>query len=691
VAGAGVLNGHTHMLISRYNPDGTPDMTFGANQDGHALIVFDPNKDDAARAVTLEPDGKIVVAGYANNPNTNQKTFALARLNTDGHLDLGFDGGSGKNDGRDLAPFGGGSEAFGLAIQKDGAIVAAGSGTFLGIQGFQVERFDPAHGQFDLNFGNNKTGGTLIGLGAGNSAAHAVALTPDGKIVLAGYALDNGKEDFALAEFEGTGPNAGKLDMNFGNGGEVLTPSGKAGADAVANAVTVQADGKIVAAGGILNGAAHFFLVTRYDTQGNLDQGFGDGGRTAVNFGLLAASSGDSANAVNIDADGNLVAAGVTGPSGSETFGLLRLTPDGKPDLTFGFLGKAETSFAGTMDATATGVGFSPDGKIVLAGRADSDIAVARYENDKLQFGAPVFAGSEDGGTTTVTVTRTGGSSGVVSAQIGVTGGTALAGVDYVFATPQVATFADGVTTQTVTIPLVRSVFVDGAKTIQLGLYSAKGASLGTQATATVVVADAVASPVQDVTPLVKVTPGKVKRGRGGRFLQKVTLVNVGGQALFGPLTLVLTGLRKPVRFLSASGVTHALGMPGSPYLVLDGGAGPFQAGESRTVVLLFRSPSRKKIVYTPHVLAGSACLESPSGCLCPTSILQHQDRRTEAPYHASSTRPRGRSPTRAGASGRCGSRLPPSRKSRGTRSAGSIACIIPTCRLVASAPGGGG
>jgi uncharacterized delta-60 repeat protein len=607
VAGSSSFLGLSHMTVFRYNPDGSPDLTFGNTKQGHETVIFDATKNDAARAVALEPDGKIVVAGYAHDPNANQNDFALARLNPDGTLDKSFDGGSGKNDGLDLIPLGGASEAFGLAIQTDGKIVVAGQGEMNGIQGFQVDRLDPVHGALDLSFGINKTGGTYLQLGSGlsNSAAHAVALTPDGNIVLAGYALDNGHEDFALAEVQGTGPNAGQLNLGFGILGEILTPSGEAGADATAEAVTVQADGRIVAAGGIFNGSEDAFLVTRYDTSGNLDQGFGNGGRARVNFGFLVNSSGDFAHAVKIDADGNIVAAGVTGKPGSENFALLRLTPDGKRDLSFGFGGTVESSFAGTMDASASGVGFSPDGKIVVTGSADTNFALARYENDHLQFGAPVFDGSEDSGMATVTVTRTGGTSGTVSAVVAVTGGTAVPGQDYVFA-PQTLTFADGVTTQTISIPVVQSMFLDGPKTIELGLQSPKGASVGRQATATVNVADTVAPPVQDVTPLVKVSLGKPKRiHKTNRYRLTVALTNVGSGALSGPIRLVLTGLSKRVKVLTPAQVTHTLVKAGSPYFVVYPGPGPFKPGDVRTLEIRFRSPSPKQIVFTPHVLAG--------------------------------------------------------------------------------------
>jgi trimeric autotransporter adhesin len=112
--------------------------------------------------------------------------------------------------------------------------------------------------------------------------------------------------------------------------------------------------------------------------------------------------------------------------------------------------------------------------------------------------------------------------------------------------------------------------------------------------------------PVQDVTPLLQVLRTRPKRiGLGPRYRQRVTLVNAGPQALAGPLTLVLDGLRKKVRLKKPDGFTQALAPVGSPYRVTDLGPAALNPGEARTVVLRFSNPLGKKIKYTPRVLVG--------------------------------------------------------------------------------------
>jgi uncharacterized delta-60 repeat protein len=106
-------------VLARYNPDGTPDAGFGGA--GNVTTDFGGVLFDAAFGVALQSNGKIVVAGGAFSPPAAD--FALARYNTDGSLDPTF--GSGGKVATDLGGF---DVAFGVALQTDGKIVAAGQG-----------------------------------------------------------------------------------------------------------------------------------------------------------------------------------------------------------------------------------------------------------------------------------------------------------------------------------------------------------------------------------------------------------------------------------------------------------------------------------------------------------------------------------------------------------------------------------
>ena len=214
--------------------------------------------------------------------------------------------------------------------------------------------------------------------------AGAVAIQGDGKIVAAGTAADvSGISDFALARYNADG----SLDPTFSGDGKVTTDF--AGASDEANAISIQGDGKIVAAGVArigLNGSQDFALA-RYNANGSLDTTFSGDGKVTTDF----AGANDQAHAVAIQGDGKIVAAGVAGDvvSGTNDFGLARYNANGSLDTTFdGDLllpvpgdGKVTTDFAETTDQ-AFGVAIQGDGKIVAAGFAGSDFALARYNAD---------------------------------------------------------------------------------------------------------------------------------------------------------------------------------------------------------------------------------------------------------------------------------------------------------------------
>src|SRR5437667_165856 len=146
--------------------------------------------------------------------------------------------------------------------------------------------------------------------------ARAVAIQTDGKIVAAGYAVLSGNQHFALVRYN----TDGTLDSSFGTGGKVTTDFFGFGR---VNALAIQVDGKIVAAGGAFVSGFTTFALVRYNTDGTLDAGVGDVGKVTTNIG------GSDARAVAIQADGKIVAAGVVGFSGSL---LARYNTDGTLD-----------------------------------------------------------------------------------------------------------------------------------------------------------------------------------------------------------------------------------------------------------------------------------------------------------------------------------------------------------------------
>ncbi|RKT06111.1 putative repeat protein (TIGR01451 family)/uncharacterized delta-60 repeat protein [Streptomyces sp. 3211.6] len=348
--------GASDFALARYNPDGSLDPTFNGDGDNDGKIQTDlRGGDDVADAVAVQPDGKLVVAGYSADPDVTG-SFTVARFNPDGSLDTSFDG-----DGFTFTDFGttGPQEAFGIAIQPGGAIVAAGeSGTDVALA-----RYNPADGSLDTTFDGD--GKVTTGFAGGSASAYDVTLQSDNKIVIAGrsgYNYPSNDSDFALARYN---PD-GSLDTAFDGDGRVTT--GFTGPD-VASGVKVQPDGKIVTAGR----AAFDFALARYNPDGSLDTAFDGDGKVTTDFG---ANTLDGAADLALQPDGKIVAAGIS----QADFGVARYTTNGTLDTGFGTGGKVHTDVSSGYFDTANAVALQADGKIVVSGNTGDDRGLVRYQ-----------------------------------------------------------------------------------------------------------------------------------------------------------------------------------------------------------------------------------------------------------------------------------------------------------------------
>jgi uncharacterized delta-60 repeat protein len=225
----------TDFALARYNPDGTPDATFGNG--GQVSTDFVGFEDDAF-SVLIQSDGKIVAVGSANDPATFYD-FAAARYLSNGTIDTTFGVG-----GRVRTDFGdqGFDRARSAALQPDGRIVAAGFETHNGgLQNFAVARY-ASNGVLDTTFSGD--GKTRIDFGSSFQSATKVLLQSDGKIIVVGGSNgESSDDDFLLARLS----PRGSLDNTFGIGGKVRTSFGDL--NGAANGAALQSDGKIVAVG----------------------------------------------------------------------------------------------------------------------------------------------------------------------------------------------------------------------------------------------------------------------------------------------------------------------------------------------------------------------------------------------------------------------------------------------------------
>jgi uncharacterized delta-60 repeat protein len=235
--------------LARYTPSGHLDKGFGT--EGKVTTDFAGNH-DIATALVVQPDGKLVAAGYTLSQSGSASDFVLARYNPDGSLDASFGTG-----GKVTTFFGFFAQAFGLVVQADGKLVAAGFTR--GAGDFVLVRYNP-DGSLDASFG---TGG-IVTTFFGSGEAHALALQADGKLVAAGRAVVGSSFDFALARYN---PD-GSLDPTFGTGGIVTTDFAANFDEALG--LALQADGKLVAAGAATFGPTQDdidFALARYSAQ----------------------------------------------------------------------------------------------------------------------------------------------------------------------------------------------------------------------------------------------------------------------------------------------------------------------------------------------------------------------------------------------------------------------------------------
>ena len=321
---------------------GSPDFCAFGNR-GWATTATGPG-DDVARAVAVQSDGKIVAVGFRRVGSLGSKTdVALVRYTSSGALDPSFG-----NAGVVVTTLSSESD-FGEAVvlQPDGKIVVVGgSGSRVAVLRYT------SSGAPDSGFGSGGVVTTAIPSGSGGG--NAVALQPDGKIVVAGDTFASFLDaNFAVLRYT----SSGALDSSFGSGGISTTSFGNF-AD-IASQVAIQPDGKVLVCGPRSNGSSYEWALARYTSSGGPDGSFGSGGKVTIpNNSLTGAQCG-----MALAPDGKIVLTGYRLIGGIADFTVLRLSPSGALDSTFGTGGIASLG-----SGVGTAVVLQPDGKIVAAG-----------------------------------------------------------------------------------------------------------------------------------------------------------------------------------------------------------------------------------------------------------------------------------------------------------------------------------
>ena len=295
--------------------------------------------------------------------------FVLVRYDASGRPDTSFD-----RDGVAFTDFGFGAVAVGLAIQRNGKIVAVGNARSAASRDaleFAVARYNTDGG---LDAGFDGDGRVTTSFTPVVDSAVDAAVQPDGRIVVGGYAgysfslpSSPQRPDYALARYNADG----SLDASFDGDGKTTSAANCAGGTpCLTGDLALQADGKILLAGG---------QVARYQTDGSLDAAFGRGGRAAPDL---------YAHSVLVQPDGKIVTAGDTATPRSD-FAVARLLPNGRRDRGFGTAGRATADLGGGTSDGASAAALQSDRRIVLAGTVEVrerpsqlfDVALVRFMN----------------------------------------------------------------------------------------------------------------------------------------------------------------------------------------------------------------------------------------------------------------------------------------------------------------------
>ncbi len=321
IAGVNFSCNKSQILMARYLTDGTLDGTL--NGTGYVSTIF--GADAAGKAITLQTDGKIVVSGFSDN------TIALLRFTTGGVLDSTFG-----NNGRVNLNLGLDEQGNAVMMQS-GKILVAGNATVGGVTQFFVCRFN-ATGALDTGFGTSGITTTLIGDGA---SANAMATQSNGKIVLAGTAVVNGQVVFALARYS----SSGVIDNTFGISGTSYAPINTF---AAGSGMVIDSSNRIIVAGFSVNNGNYNIAIARFTASGTLDGSFGTAGvqlidipDTTIDQGIGIALQADGNIVVAGKSGPDIVVARLNGTNGSldTTFGGGNgyvITPIGTDAAAFG-------------------------------------------------------------------------------------------------------------------------------------------------------------------------------------------------------------------------------------------------------------------------------------------------------------------------------------------------------------------
>ena len=444
--------------IARLNSNGSLDTEFLSPSTTQGA-------DNQIRSVCVQADGRIVIGGFFTNFNQVAQN-RLARLNYDGSLDSLFNIAS----GADNSVYALAQSPVDQKIIVGGAFASLGGVTFGGVGRLNTD------GTPDATFNPGGLGAGSVG---SSSAVYAVAIQPDGRILIGGdFITYNGTTVNHLARLNADG----SLDSTF-------TVAGGTGANDSVRAIAVQPDGKILIGGLFTNfNGTVLNRIARLNANGSRDTSFNPG-----------VGADDLVSTIALQTDGRILLGGEFTRCNDVTRNrITRLNPDGSVDPTINF-GSGASDFVAALVVQQDTIGGYPtnvpDEKIILGG------AFTQYNGQPHDHLTRIFGGSvsgsgsfefsasdyivaEDGLSAEVTINRTGGTEGNAYAQFfNDIGGTATAGVNFDGFNTNVL-FPPGEVQRIISIPVHDDGLITADLTVNLTLVPQAPAAYGNQPTA---------------------------------------------------------------------------------------------------------------------------------------------------------------------------------------------------------------
>jgi uncharacterized delta-60 repeat protein len=360
-------------VLARLWPDGTTLDTGG--QQTHAIVAgsaYPPGSAESGNALAVQSDGRLLVAGEVRNAAGTRSDAFLSRFLADGQIDASF-GASGTSYGYSGTI----NSARAIAVQSDGKIIIAGYTAGNGLtDDFLIARFHP-NGFIDRDFG--ESGAYRLDFAGGGDRGTAMALAPDGKIIVAGIAWNGTRHVWGVARLT----SSGMPDSSFyGTGGP-----GKAfldfGPGSTANAVVVQPDGKVVLGG---KTSGDDFTLARLLVSGAPDNSFGPNSNGSI---ITDMGGADSITSLALASNGWIYAAGYSWRGGADDFALAQYRPNGilaqcpaGQTCSYWPQGKRYISLGGSDSAYA--LVLRGDNQLVVAGCSDWHMAAAQVSTTEI-------------------------------------------------------------------------------------------------------------------------------------------------------------------------------------------------------------------------------------------------------------------------------------------------------------------